>query len=100
MSEPVQTFPAPQLEEPPPANKWEREHRAFLALLPELMKTHRGQYVAIHEGRVFDTDAEELALVERVIKRLGNVSVHIGHVTESERVYRVPHYRLLPGKQP
>jgi Tfp pilus assembly protein PilP len=99
MSEPVETFPAPSLEEPPPANKWEREYRAFLALLPELLKTHRGQYVAIHEGRVEDTDPNELALVERVLGRLGDVSIHVGLVAESEPVYRIPHYRTPHRKQ-
>jgi hypothetical protein len=98
MSEPVKTLPAPSLDEPPAANKWEREYRAFLKLLPELLKTHAGQYVAIHEGRVEDADVNELVLAERVLAKLGNVSVHIGRVAESERVERIPHYRL-PRKQ-
>lgn len=99
MSDSVKTFPPPTLEPPPPANKWEREYRAFLAMLPELMKTHQGKYVAIHEGHVEDADTNELALVERVLTRLGNVSIHVGLVSESEPVYRIPHYRNPQRKQ-
>ena len=100
MSEPVITFPAPTLEALPTTSKWEREHRAFLTLLPELLKTHRGLYVAIHEGRIEDVDNNELALVERMLARLGSVSFHVGHVVESEEVNRIPHYRILQRQQP
>ena len=44
------------LPEPPPpppaADKFEREQAAFHRLLPDLLTTHRGQYVAIHDGQV------------------------------------------------
>jgi len=76
--------------------KWEREYAAFRALLPDLLKTHAGLYVAIHEGRVEDADVNELALAERVLTRLGNVSIHVGLVAERERVERLPHCRVLP----
>lgn len=74
---------------PPPRNKWEREYRAFQRLLPELLKTHRGKYVAIHEEQVIDSGDDRLELIFRVLPKVGGVSVHIGHVTEgSERIYR------------
>ena len=38
----------------PPETKWQRERRAFLRLLPSLLPTHLGQYVAIHEGKVVE----------------------------------------------
>jgi hypothetical protein len=79
------TFP-----EPP---KGEREYQAFLRLLPELLKTHRGQYVAIHEGQVVDSDKDDIALVSRVHDRVGYVPIHVGQVTEEAPVARVPHYR-------
>lgn len=31
--------------------KFERERRAFFRLLPALLGTHRGQYVAVHDER-------------------------------------------------
>ncbi|MGL4551711.1 MAG: hypothetical protein ACRC33_11020 [Gemmataceae bacterium] len=100
MSEPVETFPAPSLELPVPLTKYERERRAFEELLPELLKTHRGLWVAIHEERVEDADANELVLAERVLKRVGNVSIHIGLVAESVPVERLPHCRIPQRKQP
>ncbi len=93
MSE-VTTLPAPVIEwPPPPAGKWEREYRAFRRLLPQLLLTHRGRYVAIHNEEVNDFDAEEIPLVLRVLKRVGNVPIHVGLVTEDTPVIRIPHYR-------
>ena len=42
--------------------KGEREYRAFLRLLPQLLVSHRGQYVAVHEGQVVDCDADDIRL--------------------------------------
>ena len=84
------------IEAPPPASKWEREHRAFQRLFPELLKSHPDQYVAVHDEHVVDSDTNERALVERVLKRVGNVSIHIGYVAERALPpLRVPHYRLV-----
>jgi len=45
----------------------EPEREAFQHLLPKLLKTHRGQFVAIHGGQVIDTDADKGALAHRVL---------------------------------
>jgi len=79
--------PAPQL------GKGEREYHAFLRLLPKLLATHGGQYVAIHEGRMVDSDADDIALVQRVHARVGYVPIHVGLVVEPRPVERIPHYR-------
>jgi len=71
----------------------EREYRDFLRLLPELLPTCRGRYVAIHDGRVIDSDTDDIALVLRVRARLGPVPIHVGLVTEAPAVERIPHYR-------
>ncbi len=63
-------------------SKWEQEYRAFRRLLPQLLCTHRGQYVAIHEGQVVDSGGEKVALALRVLAKVGNVAIHIGRVTE------------------
>ncbi len=82
MSEPI-TFPAPVIELPvPPKNKWEREYRAFLRLLPELLKTHRGQYVAVHEGQVVDSGDDKLELAMKVYAEHGYVPIYVGFVAE------------------
>jgi hypothetical protein len=77
----------------PKLSKGEREYRTFLRLLPQLLATHRGRYVAIHEGQVVDNDADDIALIQRVHARIGYVPIHVGLVVESRPVERIPHYR-------
>jgi hypothetical protein len=73
----------------PPRSKWEREYRAFQRLLPQLLLTEYGQYVAIHEERVIDSDLDEMALITRVLARIGNIDIHVGLVTDQPAaVYR------------
>lgn len=77
------TLPAPAVHLPaPPRSKWEREYQAFRRLLPQLLSTHRGRYVAIHEGQVVDSGDDKLALALRVLGKTGNVAIHVGLVTE------------------
>ena len=82
MSDPI-TLPAPVVNlPPPPRTKWEREYRAFQRLLPQLLATHHGQYVAVHNEQVVDSGDNKLALALRVLAKIGNVSIHVGRVTE------------------
>jgi len=77
------TLAAPTIDWPPPRrSKWEREHRAFRCLLPQLLQTHRGKYVAVHDEQVIDSDSDAMALILRVLARVGNVDIHVGLVTE------------------
>ena len=78
---------------PPGMPKGEREYRAFLRLLPELLKTYRGQYVAVHDGRVVDSDPDETTLILRVQARVGYIPLFVGLVAERQPIFRVPHYR-------
>lgn len=82
--------------EPPTLTKWEREYSAFLRLLPELLKTHRGQYAAVHDGQVVATGPDQIALALDVWGRVGYVPIHVGLVTdEPSPPERLPHYREL-----
>jgi hypothetical protein len=82
MGEPIR-LPAPSVELPTvPPTKWEKEYQAFRQLLPSLLKTHRGQYVAVQDGRVVDNGNDKLALALRVLDKVGNVAIHVGLVTE------------------
>ena len=66
MSEPV-TLPASVIELPtPPRSKWTRQYLAFRQLLPQLLSTHRGLYVAVHDGKVVDSGDDKLSLAMRV----------------------------------
>jgi hypothetical protein len=94
MSEPI-TLPAPKLDWPPPENKWQRERRAFLKLYPQLLQTHRGKYVAIHEGRLVDSGEELVPLALRVYQRHGYVPIYMDLVTdEPQPPVRIPSPRL------
>jgi len=77
------------LPEPPGLSKGERERRAFLRLLPELLRTHRGQYVAIHGEQVVDSGPDDIALVRQVHARVGYVPIHVALVTKLSRVERI-----------
>jgi len=72
--------------------KGEEEYQAFLRLLPQLLGTHRGKYVAIHEGQVVDVDTDDTALILRVQGKIGYVPIHVGLVNEARSVVRIPHY--------
>ena len=95
MSEPT-TVPAMTVElTAPPQTKWEREYRAFKQQLPELLKTHRGNYVAFHEGRLVDSGDDELALASRVWAEYSYHPIHIGRVTELPPLVRMPSFRAI-----
>ena len=81
------TLPEPVL------TKGQREYQAFLRLLPSLLETHRGKYVAIHEGEVIDSDDNDIALSLRVRRQIGLMPIHIGIVVHPQPVERITHYR-------
>jgi hypothetical protein len=73
---------------------WRSEFDAFQRLRPGLLAAHVGQYVLIHDGRVFASGNDDLALALDFFAKHGNVPVHIGMVTsEPEPVVRIPRYR-------
>lgn len=94
MSEPI-TLPAPEVSWSPAAeSKWEREYRAFLRLLPQLLITHRDRYVAVHDEQAVDSDDDPIALTKRVHARYGYVPIHVDKVTvRPPKAVRIPHYR-------
>jgi hypothetical protein len=89
------TISAPQIMIPPvPENKWQSEFEAFQRLRTDLLRTHLGEYVVIHNGQVVDSGPDDLALALRFFAQHGKVSVHIGLVAlEPETPVRIPHYR-------
>jgi hypothetical protein len=88
------------LSQPPPS-KFERERRAFFRLLPQLLTTHRGEYVAIHDEQVVDHGPERLPVAMRVLQRVGNVDIYVGLVSDQpEAVSRSGVRRDLSGRGP
>ena len=45
---------------------FERESAAFHRLLPTLLQTRLGLFVAVYGGKVIDDDADEFALARRI----------------------------------
>ncbi len=92
------TLAAPEITvQPPSVDKWRREFEAFQRLLPDLLRTHCGQYVVIHRGQVVDSGPDDLALALRFFAQHGKVPIHVGLVTaEPESPVRIPHYRAIP----
>lgn len=98
MSQPP-TFPAPELPIPPD-DKWRREQRAFHKLLPELLSTHRGQFVAIHEGQLVESGTDKLEVAGRAYKRFGYVPIFVSLVTDEPAApIRIPSPRILSGEK-
>jgi hypothetical protein len=80
----TELLPAPVLPEPPD-DKWRQEQRAFHKLLPELLRTHRDQFVAIHEGQIAESGTDKLKVAERAYARFGYVPIFVSLVTNQPR---------------
>jgi Family of unknown function (DUF5678) len=94
----IETFPAPVLP-PPPEDKFRREQEAFYRLLPELLRTQAGQFVAIHEGEVVQSGDDQIEVVERAYARFGYIPILVTLVTDRPRpVIEVCSPRLLRNK--
>jgi hypothetical protein len=88
-------LPAPVLPAPE-SDKWRSEQQSFWRQLPELLKVHRGQYVAIHNGNVVESGADKLAVAERAYARFGYVPIFVHLVSdEPQSLARVPSPRLV-----
>jgi hypothetical protein len=90
---------------PPPAiepllsspGKWAQEYQAFRRLLPELLRTHRGQFVAVHQGKVMASGPDKVAVALEAFRQVGNVPIHVGLVSEeAEPVVRSGVRRIPP----
>ena len=82
-------------------DKWRREQQAFHRLLPDLLRTHRDQFVAIHEGRVVESGENKLDVARRAYGRFGYVPIFVSRVTEPPAAaVRVPSPRLVRGGDP
>lgn len=64
------------------AQKLATETAAFEAMHPTLVQAHPGEYVAIHEGRLVDSDPEFETLFQRIRDRFGKIAVLIRQVEE------------------
>ena len=88
-------LPAPECQTSERDDQWERERQTFLNLESALLQTYSGKFVAIHDGEVVDSDADEVQLGLRVYGKYGYVPIYFGLVSEAPiPSVRVPSPRL------
>lgn len=73
---------------------FKREQQAFERLKPELLQTHRGQWVAIYQGKVVEAGQDRSQVLDSVYDRLGYVPVYVQQVEQRPRVYKLPHRKV------
>ena len=69
---------------------FERERAAFERLKPELLKTHRGKFVAVVNEQVVGVDTDRVQLVLRVYDRFGYRPIYVQLVEEHLPRRRLP----------
>jgi len=67
----------------------EPERAAFQRLLPGLLTTHAGQFVALCDGRLVDADVDENVLAQRIAAQ-GFDRIYIQEVRTEPRIYGLP----------
>lgn len=77
----------------------QREETAFQSMFSQLLLKYEGQYVAIHQGEVIDSDTELMKLHNRVYLKIPELPVLFKKVTtqpEREIVIRSPRVERIP----
>ena len=85
----VQTPPDPLAPLPGTSDKFQRERLAFYCLLPELLKTHHGKVVAIHDEQVLVVGEETVPVIQEAYKQVGYVELFVQRVLEKQPIYRL-----------
>jgi hypothetical protein len=92
-------LPAPEIQ--PGVNEesaWERDRQAFERLLPALLETHRGQYVAVQDGKVITSGSDRITVALDAYRRVGYVPLYVGLASDARRrKVRLPSPRVLRG---
>lgn len=91
MSEVInQVFEAPQIpEHDDQDDKWLRERHAFYRLLPDLLKTLRGKWVAVHDEEVVEIGDSLQLVLHRFWERFPKTEVYIQLVDEEVPVIKM-----------
>jgi hypothetical protein len=76
---------------------WERERRGFQRLLPSLLATYPGQYVAVRDGAVVASGTDRITVALEAYRQVGYVPLYVGLVVEDspKRTVRLPSPRVL-----
>ena len=78
-------------------DKWDREYQAFLRLKPDLLQSHSGKYVAVHEGRVVGSGDDQVKVALNAYAKFGYTPIYVGLVSDAPlQPVRIPSPQLLP----
>ncbi len=78
--------------------KLAREHAAFVAMQTELLATHRGRYIAIHDGQVIGVGDSSVAVLTAAEKSHPGAFPLVSQVTDQPRYReRLPSLRGVQG---
>lgn len=75
--------------------QWRTEFVAFQKLLPSLLPTHKGRFVAVHGGQVVATADNFIDAALQAYKKVGYVTLHVGLVSDApDQVIHLPSPRV------
>lgn len=92
----VNIHPAPDLSSHSQVeDKWQREKRAFYRLLPQLLASHRGKYVAIHDEQVVGEGDELVQVTLEAYRKYGYIPIYVDLITDEVlEPVRIPSPRI------
>ena len=93
----IEILPAPELRFATPVDdKWERDHRTFVRMLPGLLVTHRDQFVAVHQGQVVASGPDKISVAVQAYREHGQIPICVGLVSDQPPLpARLPSPRTL-----
>jgi hypothetical protein len=80
---------------PHTSDKFERERAAFFRLLPELLKSHPGKVVAIHDEQVIAVGDERRPVIDEARRIAGDVDLYVESVLTEWPVERIGTRRVV-----
>lgn len=92
----VQTPHDPLAPLPGTSDKFQRERLAFFRLLPELLTTHAGKVVAIHDEQVIAVGDERRPVIDEAKRIAGSVDMFVETVAKEWPVERLPGFWEIP----
>jgi dCTP deaminase len=87
---PLERRPSHWVEPPRILASFQREKAAFEQLLPELLKTHRGQYVVVKGEKAVLFGADKTKLAKQAYEKLGYGILYIGLIEEEPEIMHIP----------
>jgi len=72
-----------------------RERAAFQRLLPELLRTHRGEWVAVVDGQPVQFGPDFSSMIVPVRQRFGQRPVYVHEISEEPRLYTISSPRVV-----